>query len=340
MTMMSEPVRDSVIDFCTRIGADPLLVQGAGGNVSWKDGDTLWVKASGTALGDASTVDIFVPVDLARLRAAAATGDYGFAAQALGGVKLRPSIETMLHALMPQRVVVHLHAVEALAHLVKENCEEILKARLHDFPSWALVNYCKPGAALAEAVHAAVQARPDAGIVFLRNHGVVIGGEDVHQIAAMLDGLNQLLATAVSAVASSPKVGQASVRDDYARLPDPEIHDLVLDEGLFARLNRDWALYPDHVVFLGAEAVTYGREEDLEAVLSAADPLPELIFVQGAGIYARAGFGVAKQAQLRCYYDVVRRLATDDTVSSLSLQQVGELLNWDAEHYRQSLAKR
>jgi rhamnose utilization protein RhaD (predicted bifunctional aldolase and dehydrogenase) len=33
--------------YCSQIGADPLLVQGAGGNASWKEGDTLWIKASG-----------------------------------------------------------------------------------------------------------------------------------------------------------------------------------------------------------------------------------------------------------------------------------------------------
>ena len=46
---------------CTMFGANPLLVQGAGGNVSWKEEDTLWVKASGTWLSDASAEDIFLP---------------------------------------------------------------------------------------------------------------------------------------------------------------------------------------------------------------------------------------------------------------------------------------
>ena len=37
-------VRNDVIHFCQSLGRDPLLVQGAGGNVSWKDGEVLWVK--------------------------------------------------------------------------------------------------------------------------------------------------------------------------------------------------------------------------------------------------------------------------------------------------------
>ena len=53
---------ESVIDFCSDIGGDAFLVQGAGGNVSWKDGDTLWVKASGTWLSEAKYKEIFLPV--------------------------------------------------------------------------------------------------------------------------------------------------------------------------------------------------------------------------------------------------------------------------------------
>ncbi len=47
-----------------RVGRNILLVQGAGGNSSIKDGDVLWVKASGTWLADAEDKEIFVPVSL------------------------------------------------------------------------------------------------------------------------------------------------------------------------------------------------------------------------------------------------------------------------------------
>ena len=53
-----------------RIGADPLLIQGAGGNTSVKEGGVMWIKASGTNLADALTRDVFVPCDLPAMRAA------------------------------------------------------------------------------------------------------------------------------------------------------------------------------------------------------------------------------------------------------------------------------
>ena len=112
-------MRAEVERFCAEIGGDALLVQGAGGNASWKDGDTLWVKASGTWLEEACRRDIFVPVDLMHLNSAIAVGDFDVTPRAAGPSSLRPSIETLLHALMPHPVVIHLHAVEILTHLVR-----------------------------------------------------------------------------------------------------------------------------------------------------------------------------------------------------------------------------
>ena len=37
-------------DFSARIGADPLLIQAAGGNTSVKADGVMWIKASGTWL--------------------------------------------------------------------------------------------------------------------------------------------------------------------------------------------------------------------------------------------------------------------------------------------------
>ena len=46
-------MREAMMNFCASIGSDPLLVQGPGGNVSWKENNCLWVKASGTWLASA-----------------------------------------------------------------------------------------------------------------------------------------------------------------------------------------------------------------------------------------------------------------------------------------------
>lgn len=60
-----EPLELSAVrTLSRRIGTDLSLVQGSGGNTSIKDGNVLWVKASGTWLSEAEEKNILVPINL------------------------------------------------------------------------------------------------------------------------------------------------------------------------------------------------------------------------------------------------------------------------------------
>ena len=145
-------MRETVEKFCTIIGLNPMLVQGAGGNISWKDENTLWVKASGMWMVDAEKKDIFVPVDLKNIREEIAKHNYSIDMQTLTSSELRPSIETILHGLMPHRVVLHVHAVEILPYLVTQNYSKLLNSILEGMYNSAYVGYKNPGPDLAQAI--------------------------------------------------------------------------------------------------------------------------------------------------------------------------------------------
>ena len=83
-------------------------------------------SSSGTWLSDASAEDIFLPTDLSYLRTAISEGRFD-KPTVTNDTTLRPSIETLIHALMPQRIVIHLHAIDVLSHLVRDDCDVILK---------------------------------------------------------------------------------------------------------------------------------------------------------------------------------------------------------------------
>lgn len=138
MTSPNTSLHAAIVDFCARIGRDRLLVQGAGGNVSYKSNGALWIKASGTWLADAASQEIFVPVDLAHLQSAIARDDFEVSPISRDvDARLRPSIETLLHALLPHAVVAHLHEINALVHLVQKTAKCCCKN------DWAiLVNGC------------------------------------------------------------------------------------------------------------------------------------------------------------------------------------------------------
>ena len=87
--------------------------------------------------------------------------------------------------------------------------------------------------------------------------------------------------------------------------------------------------YPDHVVFLGAGLP-----------LSDNETLPPAILVPGEGILIRAGATPAQRAMLRCLSDVMRRLPPNWTTQPIGPAAEAELLDWDAEKYRQRLAEK
>ena len=339
---MNEPlsiIEKQVKQFCARIGTDPLLVQGPGGNVSWKDNDVLWIKASGKWLAKACDEEIFVPVSLSYLQEAISNKNFSCSPSILGDTKLRPSIETMLHAIMPQKVIAHLHAVEALAHLVRKNAETRLAELINDSIKWVFVDYYKPGAELAACVSAKLTLIPDAEVIFLKNHGIVIGAPDIRNLERILKKITKLLFTKPFLSELIPfdfviKNNPNTFLNEFAFATDPEINRLSTNSYLISRVQNDWALYPDHVVFLGDSAIVMDDTAD-EYKSEIIGRNPDFIFVKQQGVLECKAITPAKKAQLRCYYDVLVRQPPTEKLESLTQINIKEILNWEAEIFRQ-----
>ena len=315
-------MREKISNFCAHIGRNPLQVQGAGGNVSWKEEKVIHVKASGTWLAHANDKDIFVTVDREHLQKAIAQNNFAVTPQMVHPSGMRPSIETMLHAIMPQKIVIHLHLVNAIAWLVRRVCpiEKLAK----DHFNYALVDYHKPGAALAEAVYYKIKDRPDVDVVFLKNHGVIVGGDSVDTLSRTIKKLDEIFHQAPRPQVTIPPITPLS--QEWRPIPCQQIQQLAFDKDLFQRLSKDWALYPDHVVFLGATPHVYHREDT-----------QEIIFLENKGVFAKDTPAPAKIEQLLCYYNVLTRERPEEELVSLSSTQIAAVLNWDAERYRQGL---
>ena len=101
----------------SKLGKDHMLVQGAGGNTSIKQNNKMWIKASGTWLSKSLEENIFVEVNLERIRKNILLNeDISAETSNKTNKNLRPSIETSLHALMPHKIVVHTHPIETVSY--------------------------------------------------------------------------------------------------------------------------------------------------------------------------------------------------------------------------------
>src|SRR5450432_4262443 len=99
-----------------RIGSNLDLVQAGGGNTSIKEDGTLWVKASGKWLSRAAEEEMFLPVPMLDIERQLLAEDEKFPEyRTRSGVALRPSVETAVHAVLPQKVVIHVHSVRTIA---------------------------------------------------------------------------------------------------------------------------------------------------------------------------------------------------------------------------------
>ena len=329
------PACRALAQVSARLGQDPLLVQAAGGNTSVKDRDTLWVKASGLWLRDALQRPCFVPVRLSQVRERIAQGladpVSGTLIDSLAPAGLRPSIETTLHALMPHAVVLHVHAVDAIAWAVRPDRSDALKHRLNGL-AWAEVPYVRPGLPLTRAVAELTAQRP-VDVLLMANHGLVVGGTDLPSAEALLRDVVQRLACPVRA-APAPALAtlQSLASDTDWRLPDEVESHAIATDALNLRRARQGVLYPDHVVFLGSDLATG------EAALRSAEPAP-CVALPGLGLLVHPSLSEAGLAMLRCWAEVLQRLPAEVEPQYLDPAEVQGLANWDAEKFRRQLAR-
>jgi rhamnose utilization protein RhaD (predicted bifunctional aldolase and dehydrogenase) len=325
-----------------RIGSDPCLIQGPGGNTSLKDGNVLYVKASGTWLSSALESPIFVALDrseLARLMGGEGDADLSPAVVSAPGAAsgLRPSIETVLHGFMPHQVVLHVHSVNAIAHVVHADGPARVAERLAGL-AWCWAPYARPGTPLLRAaVEAAAGRRCD--VLLMASHGLVVGADTVADAATVLDDVEERLSLPAR-TAARPDLQRLAVLAESVgyRLPrDAASHALGLDPTSLAHAQSG-ALYPDHVVFLGPGGMTAQSAESLpkwleqRRVRGVADP--PAVLVPGEGVLLRADLGAAAEEMVRCLTLVTARLEPGAALVTLAPEQEAELMGWDAEAYR------
>ena len=319
---MRELLTDNFRAFSARIGADPLLIQGPGGNTSIKEAEVMWIKASGKELADSVTSEIFVAVDRAAAVAEAkGAGDGTCKATVLDTDNpLWPSIETTFHAVLDWRVVAHTHSVAVISHVISPEGRKVAAEKLADLDP-VFVPYIKPGRPLTQAILDRIT--PETRVILLENHGLIVCGATTAEAEGLMQRVERRLRLDPADVAPSAPDADPLPGFTWAG----EENWLAQDETARARIAGG-TYYPDHVVFLGPSLPTADN-----------DNTPPAILVPGVGVQIRESATATQKAMLRCLSDVMRRVPDDWSLEPIGHDAEAALLNWDAEKYRQSLAK-
>ncbi len=307
-----------------------MLVQGPGGNTSFKSGNVMWIKASGTQLSDAGAAGIFTPVKVDESIADIDRKD----GQPPIDVRIdpsdghRPSIETGFHALLPWKYVFHYHSVQALAHLTSREGSGAAVTKLADLDP-VLVSYHKPGADLSQAIRRAVE-RTGSKVILLENHGMIVCGASLVEIERLLEEtecrlkLEPRFHDCQSVPKNFPGWSRIAGSESLAQGP------------LSAARVTAGCYFPDQVVFTGRKVPSIPPAE----FSSRPEVTANAVLVPGSGIYLRDGLPDAAHDTILCLVDVLLRIPEEWNPQPLSSEETAELIHWDAEKYRQKLARK
>lgn len=325
--------------FSAAIGRDPEQVQAAGGNTSAKIAGTLWVKASGLWLADALDRDVLVPVRLDQVLDGVRQNlpdPVGPAVVAeLNPEGLRPSIETTLHALLPHRIVVHTHSVRTIALAIREEAEALLAERLAGL-AWLYVPYCKPGLPLTQAIAERLHDGLSIDVIVLGNHGLVVGGATVEAARALLAEVERRVDAPVAPAPAADLsfLASTAAATGLREVAHTRVHGLAADPRRTA-LATAGSLYPDHVIFLGPAATALPIQA---GPVTEATP-SKLFIAPGAGLLLPPDAIRSADELALCLALVLERVPDDARLRYLTPEHEAELLDWDAEKYRQGLAR-
>lgn len=318
LNLMSQPTESlrALVEVTRLYGRNPDFVLAGGGNTSFKTGESLWVKSSGSSMAEIREED-FVRLDRAALRRiwereyppdparreAEVLADL-LASRSPGEEAKRPSVESSLHDLLEAPFVVHTHPALVNGLACGRDGEAILRRLLGEEALW--IPTVNPGYILAATVRARAQAyqarhgRPPQ-ILVLQNHGLIVTGGSPEAIRETTERVVSALSRQVR---RRPDLGEAPTDRERAARIAPALRMLLMGEGgpdaapsfVVFRHNREIAsrvrdaasfaavsttLTPDHIVYAGAEPLFIRRPE---AASGAAPDLEEQYRLLAEGV--------------------------------------------------------
>lgn len=206
-------------------GADPDFILAGGGNTSMKTPDRLYVKCSGQSLADIEA-DGFVEMDRAAIEELLHR-DLGddvdererlfkeaiLAARTHPDRNQRPSVECVLHHLMPGRFVVHSHPWLVNAFTCCTRGEALSRELFGDAILW--MPFVHPGFVLARTVHEALArhaGRAGAGspAVLMQNHGLIVSGGSPDEIRRLTNTMVAAMRTRLERAGGGPPFGEVT----------------------------------------------------------------------------------------------------------------------------------
>ncbi len=363
-------------------GKNPDFVLAGGGNTSYKTDEHLYIKGSGTTLADIKE-EGFVKMNRKGLRVlwekeyskdteereAQILADLMDAREKTEYSK-RPSVETSLHDLFPQKYVVHTHPALINGLTCSQNGQKTVEELFGERAIW--VPSTNPGYILAAAVKKEIDAyvakhQKNPQIIFLQNHGLFVAADTIDEIKTITD---EIVAAIEAKVQRKPDFSPVEFDRERAAAIAPAIRMLLRGEGnsiITFRTNKEIdrlvssfeafgpvssAYSPDHIVYCRHEALFVPSSEDLEEQYNVLEEkvhayqekygfLPKVIAVEKLGIFAWGQSKKAADIAAAVFMDAVKISVYSESFGGPLFMEpvlISFILNWEVESYRSKIS--
>lgn len=323
------------------IASDFNCIQAGGGNISLKSADNIYVKASGFKFNDVKNKNIFSKLPLSELNKKIKDNIFSIPYEYSIGPK--PSMETMLHALCKTQYVVHIHHLHSLSYLIRQNCKEKINSLPLSF-DYKILDYYRPGEHLAKNL--ANNLFPDKRncVYFLMNHGVIFCADSKSEFLDLFKSFNNVFIGELLKedkqihVSRSMTLTKETLNIGSKVFYRVSFDDIYISKAISKLINlakKNWALYPDHIVYLGTRMLDLDEDDDLNLFEIENHDIP-FIFKNGM-VYAYSSVNKSQTDMLISFFYLLY-LSSEHKLSSLTDDEANFLSTWDLEIHRKNIS--
>jgi rhamnose utilization protein RhaD (predicted bifunctional aldolase and dehydrogenase) len=354
-------------------GADPSFLLAGGGNTSFKDKRYLYIKASGFKLASIEE-DGFVKLDRnalnriwekeyavdVNLREKQALQD--LMDSRVRGETKRPSVESLLHAMLPQKYVVHTHPTIVNGLTCSKSGRQITEKLFYSRCMW--IPSVNPGYILAKLIKTQLaehekkyKSLPD--IILLENHGMFVGAETIEEIKTIY---NFVIGTLKKRIIRDPDFSSTwvskaemekvcSCLKNYSAFKNAyitfennsEISDAVKDSASFQKVHSSYT--PDHILYAGPEMLFVedlnSIERDIDQYRERNECYPKVIAVKMIGVFALGDGEDSSHITMLFFLDALKIAVYAESFGGYKFMDKGQIdfiKNWEVEKFRSKVS--
>jgi rhamnose utilization protein RhaD (predicted bifunctional aldolase and dehydrogenase) len=354
-------------------GKDPSFLLAGGGNTSFKDKRYIFVKASGFKLASIGK-DGFVklernalnriwekeyPADV-DLREKQALQDL-MDSRASGETK-RPSVESLLHAVLPQKYVIHTHPTIVNGLTCSKNGRQMAEKLFNTRCMW--ISSVNPGYVLAKLIKTQLAEHekkynllPD--IILLENHGMFVGAETTREIKTIH---NFVIGTLKKEIVREPDFSLTWINKEvmekvcrriknYSAFKDAyitfeyntEISAAVKDSASFQKVHSSYT--PDHTLYAGPEMLFVedldGIGQDIDQYKERNGCYPKVIAVKMTGVFTQGDEENSSHIAMLLFLDALKIAVYTESFGGykfMDKEQIDFIKNWEVEKFRSKVS--